>query len=124
MSDRSDVLWRRILIASGFVLFVLSGVRASFMEDPQLVDVFLSIAMCAIAVKFCIVDYRLRGRTLLRSYHWLIFFTWPFTLPVYLVCSRGIGKGIVAIMLALIGVCVASAMGWSIAYLVWSLSGN
>ena len=122
MSDRSDVLFRRVLVVSGFLVYVLCYVRGSLVE-PGLVDVLLGIGIAAIVVKFCIVDYRMRDRTLVRSYHWLIFFMWPLGLPVYLLCSRGIWKGIVAILLVLAGVCIASVMGYGIGYLVWSVAG-
>ncbi len=123
MSDRSDVLLRRVLVLSGFLLFVLGVVRGYMLVEPGLVDVFLSIGLCVLAVKFCIVDYRMRGRTLVRSYHWLIFFTWPFALPVYLLCSRGIGKGIVAILLGLAGVFIASVTAYGIVWLIWLFGG-
>lgn len=123
MRDRSDVLFRSVLVLSGFLLFVLTGVRGSMLEEPGLVDVFLGIVLAVIAVKFCIVDYRMRDRTLVRSYHWLIFFTWPLALPVYLLCSRGLGKGIVAILLGLAGVFVASMVAYGIVCLVWSFGG-
>ncbi len=123
MRDRSDVLFRSVLVLSGFLLFVLTGVRGSMLEEPGLVDVFLGIVLAVIAVKFCIVDYRMRDRTLVRSYHWLIFFTWPLALPVYLLCSRGIGKGIVAILLGLAGVCIAGVTTYGIVWLVWSFGG-
>ena len=123
MSERSDVLFRRALVLSGFLLFVLDGVRKSLLEGTRPVDFFLAIAVAVIAVKFCIVDYRMRGRTLIRSYHWLIFFMWPIALPVYLLCSRGIGKGIVAILLGLAGVFVASVAAYGIVCLVWSFGG-
>ena len=123
MRDRSDVLFRRVLVLSGFLLFVLAVVRGYMLVEPGLVDVFLSIALAVIAVKFCIVDYRMRGRTLVRSYHWLIFFTWPMALPVYLLCSRGIGKGIVAILLGLAGVFIAGLTAYGIVWLVWLFGG-
>lgn len=123
MSDRSDVLRRRVLVGLGFLLFLLACVRGSLLDGPGLVDVFLSMGMGVIAVKFCIVDYRMRGSSLVRSYHWLIFFTWPFALPVYLLCSRGIGKGLVAIAAVLAGAFVASVAGYGIAWAIWSFGG-
>ena len=56
-------------------------------------------------VKFCVVDSRFRGEPLLVSFYWIIFFTWPVSVPIYLLWSRGI-KGIVWVVLYVISIVV------------------
>lgn len=124
MNDRSQILFRRILVVSAYLLLVLSGIRGMFFHQPQAIDLILSISMSVVIVKYCIVDSKLRGRPLLRSYHWLIFFTWPLSLPIYLLSSRGLAKGFVAILLALGGVLISYAVAFGIILIILLLLGK
>jgi hypothetical protein len=35
------------------------------------------------------VDSQIRGKPLVRSFHWLTLFMWPVSVPVYLIQTRG-----------------------------------
>ena len=85
--------YRNFSLICIYFLFALWSVRSALFEEIQLTDIAISFALSAVMVKFCVVDSRCRGQLLLRSFHWIIFFTWPVSVPIYLLCSRGI-KGI------------------------------
>ncbi len=123
MSERSQIVFRRALVISGFLFFVLAAIRGMLYDQPRIGDLVLSVATGAVVVKFCIVDYRVRGRTLLRSFHWLIFFTWPFALPIYLLWSRGVARGMLAVLLLLAGAFVSYAVAFTILCMAVAMSG-
>lgn len=105
-----------------YFLFALSGIRRALYGDVQLVDLAISFALSAAMVKFCVVDSRCRGNTLLLSFHWIIFFTWPVSVPIYLVCSRGI-KGIGwAVLNVVLLLLMCSMVVYVTGYLVWGES--
>lgn len=85
--------YRSFLLICIYFLFALVSVRGALFEGIQLTDLAISFAISAVMVKFCAVDSKCRGKTLLLSFHWIIFFTWPISVPIYLLCSRDI-KGI------------------------------
>jgi hypothetical protein len=85
----------------------------------RLPDIAVSLAMSVVMVQFCIVDSRCRGKPLLHSFYWIIFFSWPLSVPVYWLWTRGI-RGIIwaalfAISLEAVYIAVLVATG----YLVW-----
>lgn len=77
-------------------------------ENIQRIDIVISFALSAAMVKLCAADARCRGVPLLVSFYWIIFFTWPISVPVYFLWSRGI-KGIVTVVLhviSLVAMCI------------------
>ena len=96
---------RNFIVICIYLLFALSGVRGALFEDIQRADILISLALSVAMVKFCAVDSRCRGEPLLRSFHWIIFFSWPISVPTYLLWSRGI-KGIVWVVLYVISLVV------------------
>ena len=58
--------------------------------EAGVIRLLLHVAMCSIATYWCVVDSRMRGSPIVHSLHWIIFFTWPIAVPIYLVQSRGL----------------------------------
>lgn len=91
-------------------------------EDFQPVDVAISLALSAAMVKFCILDSKYRGDLLLNSFYWIIFFTWPVSVPIYLLWTRGI-RGIGWVVLNIILLVVISSVAFGVTgYLIWGES--
>ena len=79
-------IYPKIGFISGFFLLLLFYLN---IVTPIFPIVIISILM----VKFCVVDSRMRNKAVLHSFRWVIFFTWPISVPIYLIWSRGM-KGI------------------------------
>ena len=114
--------YRSFLLICIYFLFALWSIRRALFESIRLVDLAMSLALSAVMVKFCAVDSRCRGKTLLLSFHWIIFFTWPISVPIYLLCTRGIkGVGWVVLNIILL-VLVCSVVFGVTGYLAWGES--
>jgi hypothetical protein len=98
---------RNLVLACIYFLFALSGIRGALFADPQPADLLVSLAISAAMVKFCSVDSKCRGKPLLNSFYWIIFFTWPVSVPLYWFWTRGI-RGIVWAVLFVISLAVVS----------------
>jgi hypothetical protein len=94
-----------------YLLSVLWGAKSVFEMDPRIRLVF-SLALSVFVTQFCIVDSQIRGKPLLRSFHWLIFFTWPISVPIYLIRSRGV-KRLHWVVIAVVGYIAASWAGYA-----------
>jgi predicted neutral ceramidase superfamily lipid hydrolase len=87
---------RSLVTVCIYFLFALWGLRRAFFADLQPADFIISLVLSAAMVKYCVLDSRWRGKPLMHSYHWIIFFTWPISVPIYLYRTRGIaGIGLV-----------------------------
>ena len=74
-----------------YTLCFFVGTRSVFGGYPRL-QLFLSLCMAVLATQFCIADSHIRQRPLATGLHWLIFLTWPISVPVYLFRTRGIKR--------------------------------
>ncbi len=110
---------RSFIVIYIYFLFALLSFRRALFGGIRLTDVPISLALSAAMVKFCVVDSRCRGEPLLHSFYWIIFFTWPVSVPIYLLCSRGI-RGIVSVVLYVISLQVMHIIVFVVtSYLVW-----
>ena len=119
MAEKKLRRYRNFLIICIYFLYSLCGVRRALFEGIQFADVAISFVLSAAMVRFCAVDSRCRGKTLLLSFHWIIFFTWPISVPIYLWWTRGI-KGIGWVVLNIILLIVMCSVAFSVTgYLMW-----
>jgi hypothetical protein len=110
---------KRFIVIYIYFLFALRSLRRVLFGDIQLTDLPISLALSAAMVKFCAVDSKCRGEPLLHSFYWIIFFTWPVSVPIYLLWSRGI-RGIVSLVLYVISLVVMFFIVFVVTYyLVW-----
>ena len=96
---------RSLVIICIYLLFGLHAVRRAMFEDMRPADIAVTLALQIILTTFCIVDSKCRGKPLLHSFYWIIFFSWPVSVPIYWVWTRGL-KGIVTGMLFVISLVV------------------
>jgi hypothetical protein len=85
---------RMLIILCGLAFFL--GVRYSLTVERHPADLLLVWAMDILTIFICAQDARQRGRILLHSYRWIMFFTWPISILVYYILCRGLkGLGLV-----------------------------
>ena len=93
-----------LVIAVGYVVAVLRP------EAVSVIRLVVSAAVATMAAYWCVVDSRVRGSPIVQSLHWIIFFTWPIAVPIYLVWSRrwwGLGLAL-AHGIGIYAVCLAA----------------
>ncbi|NOR66858.1 MAG: hypothetical protein GQ528_05840 [Woeseiaceae bacterium] len=100
---------RSLVVVCIYLLFGLHAVRRAMFENMRPADIAVILAFQVIMTTFCIVDSKCRGKPLLHSFYWIIFFSWPLSVPIYWVWTRGL-KGIVSGVLFLISLVVVSAV--------------
>ena len=119
MAGKKLQRYRNFLLICIYFLFSLWSIRRALFEGIQLADLAISFVLSAAMVKFCAVDSRCRGKTLLLSFHWIIFFTWPISVPIYLLWTRGI-KGVGWAVLNIILLVVICSVVFNVTgYLAW-----
>lgn len=74
-------------------LAFLLGLRNVLAEEQHPTNLLLVWAMDILTIMICAQDAKQRGRVLLHSYRWIMFFTWPISILVYYVLCRGL-KGL------------------------------
>lgn len=119
MSGKKLHRLRNFIVIFIYFLFALWSVRTALFEGVQPVDIAISLALSAAMVKFCIVDSICRGGLLLNSFHWIIFFTWPVSVPIYLLWTRGIKGVLWAVLNIVMLIVVYSVVFVMTSYLVW-----
>ena len=95
MATRTLQRCRLLVILFIYFLVTLYAVRRAMFESLRPADIAVGVAFQVFMTTFCIVDSRCRGKPLLHSFYWIIFFTWPFSVPTYWLWTRGL-KGIVS----------------------------
>ncbi|MHC4970712.1 MAG: hypothetical protein ACYTG3_00085 [Planctomycetota bacterium] len=89
MDARSLRRFRLGFLLIAYVLFALRGARDATLPEPCLSDLAMAFLAAIAVTKACVMDSRLVGKPLPRAARWVMFFTWPLAVPVYLVWSRG-----------------------------------
>lgn len=106
-SSRSERRLRLALVGAMYAIAVATGVMGVLRPEHALSRLVLPIAVCSVMGYWCVVDSRMQGSPIVQSVHWIIFFTWPVAVPVYLIWSRRLrGLGLALIhAIGLYGVC-------------------
>jgi hypothetical protein len=106
MRDLSARQVRASLVAAVYVLGGLWGLHAALTRDSASVQLGLSILFASTVALCCIADAKVVGKPMLISFQWLMFFTWPVSVPAYLVWTRrlrGLGLAVLhALLLAIL----------------------
>lgn len=113
---------RNLVLICIYLVFALSAIRSALFGVRRPADLAVALALSIAMVQFCIVDSRRRGKPLLHSFYWIIFFSWPFSVPVYWLWTRGI-RGIIWAVLFVISLAAVFATVFVITgYLAWGES--
>lgn len=82
---------RRAAVIVSYAVSALWG--AAFFAGPDpLMELLVSLAGGTAVTQFCMFDSRIQGRPLAWSVPWLIFCSWPISVPAYLFWSRGLRR--------------------------------
>ncbi|UCE47011.1 MAG: hypothetical protein JSW47_15545 [Phycisphaerales bacterium] len=111
---------RNLVIVFIYFLATLSAVRRALFVDLRPPDIAVGVAFQVMMTTFCIVDSKCRGRPLLHSFYWIIFFSWPVSVPIYWIWTRGY-KGIFTGVLFVISLVVVFAAAY---FVTWYLAGD
>lgn len=104
---------RRKVVFLVYILAFLQGFDCVF--DPgRPVDALFALLFPIFMTYLCIVDSQIRGAPLIRSFHWLIFFTWPVSVPIYLIRAQG-WKRLHWAVLSIGGFFLAALLGYFLA---------
>ncbi|MBN1765239.1 MAG: hypothetical protein JW860_08285 [Sedimentisphaerales bacterium] len=80
---------RTFIIICIFLFFALLGVRMCLCGDEfTLTDVLLHMTIQFSVVMACMIDARLIGKRLYHIVPFVMLFTWPITVPIYLIWTR------------------------------------
>lgn len=96
------------LIALYFVI-AAGVVHASLVAEAGPVDLLRAFCTAIIVTLLCITDSKIIGRPMLHAARWIMFFTWPVAVPIYLVWSRG-AKGLL-VLVGHVGALVGMSVG-------------
>ena len=115
MTNRdSQTAFRRDVGVSLYLAVTAWGAVSAVWPDNALVYMlFWAVVSCTITT-WCVVDSRILGCPILHSFHWLIFFTYPIAVPIYLVWSRRL-RGLGIAVLHAVGLTVCSAAAFNAA---------
>ena len=84
---------KMVVMLCGLAFFY--GIHRTSNRNPDFATLLLVWAMDVLTIFICARDAQNRGRVLLHSYRWIMFFTWPLSIWVYYGWCRGLkGLGI------------------------------
>ena len=113
MTTRELKRCRSLVILFIYFLIALHAVRRAIFGSLRPADIAVGVALQVFLTTFCIVDSKCRGKPLLHSFYWIIFFTCPFSVAIYWVWTRGL-KGIVSGTLVAITFVIVSAIAFAV----------
>jgi hypothetical protein len=105
---------RRVLGVSLYALAVAWGLFQVFHPNSGALYLLFAAAFSFTMTYWCIVDGRVFGRPILRSFYWLIFFLWPIAVPIYLIWARRL-RGLGFALLHFIGLYAVCLVAYSVA---------
>ena len=81
--------FRLALLITAYSLFAIHCVRGILFPKPSGIELLNSIAIAIVVTLACIEDSHVLKRPMVRVAQWLMVFTWPVAVPIYLIWSRG-----------------------------------
>src|SRR5690606_40721138 len=108
--------FRRIGLLYLAVMLLLMGGRAAVTQEPDVIDVLAWLATAVGVTVTCAVDSRIVGKPMLPITQIIMFFTWLFAAPIYLIWSRG-RRGIIHALVAIIAFVTLLAIGATVTML-------
>ena len=110
---------RRAAVMCFYALVAGWGVLHALCPDQAILWFLFSTGLATAATGWCVVDSRMIRRPVIHSLHWIIFFTWPVTVPIYLIRSRGLRGLVLALLLAFAGCLLCGASFAATGYLAY-----
>lgn len=91
-------VYRKRVAALVLALAFVQGLVGYRDGGARIVSIF---GFASALVLWCVLDSRMHGKLFLRSYGWLMMFTWPVGMLAYLVWTRGAGAVVLYVIYAL-----------------------
>lgn len=110
---------RLALLIAFYFIIAAATIRTLLVAKPGPTDLLISLCTAIVVTWLCIADSRLMGRPMVQSTHWIMFFTWPVAVPIYLVWMRGM-RGL---LILLAHVCALFVMVVAIAIVIQEALG-
>jgi hypothetical protein len=85
-------------------LLVLTSARQTVFQQLLPADYLIFFVLAAAIVLFCVADARSLNKNIYHSFRWIMFFTWPVSVPIYFVWARGL-KGLLYTLLYAFIIC-------------------
>jgi hypothetical protein len=70
-------------------LAIMQGVHSGLSTRPMFIDLIFPLSAAVAAVSGCANDARIRRAPLPSAVQFIMLFSWPVTVPIYLAWSRG-----------------------------------
>lgn len=113
-SDAGRRKLRRILVIGFYLLVATWGAVLTVPLHGHIAFLLLSVLAASMATYLCVLDARMRGRPIVQGVHWIMFFTWPLAVPIYLIYSRRLW-GLVLIFIHGIGLFIVLTLAFHLA---------
>jgi hypothetical protein len=85
---------RNSFLAFVYLLSMLWGIYLVVSPDDSPLDLGFRIMVSIAVVMSCIYDARLAQKAIVLSAQGVMLFTWPVSVPIYLIWSRGVKRGL------------------------------
>jgi hypothetical protein len=112
---------RRVLMIGMYVLVAAWEIVQVSRPSAGMVLLLLTLTTASVATYVCVVDSRMRGRPIVQSVQWIMFFTWPLAVPIYLIHSRRL-RGVAITMLHGVGLFITASIALNLA--AYAIYGN
>jgi hypothetical protein len=112
---------KKLIILCIYIMSVAFGIDVVLVEsEPTIKDFFLGVLFATLLTFYCLYDSQLRKKTLPYFSRWLIFLTWPLSVPIYIFWSQGKKKILISILqiLSVPGVVLASIIVLGIIFMI------
>ena len=109
-------LWLVVLLYAG-----MAFAGAEQIVGPGRLQILVGVFLASVASSWAVADARSRGHAMVHSVQYLILGSWPIAVPLYLMWSRGVLRGIGWTMLHALGLTIASWIGVFFTYFLLDL---
>ena len=97
------------------LLFAFYSARSAVFSDLMPADYLLGFVMQILMVMFCVADSHVVQKRFIHSCRWIMFFSWPVSVPIYFLWTRGL-KGFLYIAAFSIIVVSVSLLAFYLTY--------
>jgi len=91
---------RSLLVFPIYAISALQGLHVVLVDDlePTSTDFFLAVLFAVVLTVYCVTDSQLRGKPIPYFSRWLMFFTLPVSVPIYVLWSQGKNRILSAVL--------------------------
>ena len=105
---------RPVLVTCVYLLAVTMGAGQVTRPESGVLRLTLWAMFASAATYWCVVDARMIGRPIVQSLHWIMFYSWPVAVPIYLIYSRKL-RGLGIAIVHVIGLSIVATLGLHLA---------